>query len=209
MKRISAGGAGALAFLVLLVVAMVIANPPGGKYTATDVTKYLRSGHRPAVIIGLYLMGLACVGLLFLLRRLRDAIVGPRATVFWGLSVAGAVGILAGFGLVASVPIAMGVGGSAVTIAPTVAYTIVEMGWSVLAGAGFLLVGLALLTFALGPTALPAWLRWSTLVGGLAFAAGLAWFPLPIVGLWLLVIGIWLLTSERGTAPETTAVSTA
>jgi hypothetical protein len=202
MKKVSSGGVGALAFLVLVIVGMVVAGPPGGTYKASDVAKYLQSGHRPAVIVALYLVALAAVGLLFLLRRLRDALEGSRATVFWALSVAGAAAIVAGFALVAAVPIAMGVGGRGVVIAPTVAFTIIETGWAVFAGAGFTLVGLALLTLTLGPSALPAWVRWTTLVGGLAFAAGMAWFPLPVVGIWLLVIGVWLLAGERSQASE-------
>jgi hypothetical protein len=205
MKRVSSGGIGALAFLALVIVGVAVASPPGGTYKASDVAKYLERGHRPAVVVALYLVALAAVGLLFLLRRLRDALTGARATVFWALSVAGAAAIVAGFALIAAVPIAMGVGGKGVVIAPTVAFTIVETGWAVFAGGGFTLVGLALLTLALGPSALPAWVRWTTLVGGLAFAAGLAWFPLPVVGIWLLVIGGWLLVGERSRAPERSA----
>jgi hypothetical protein len=205
MKRVSGGGIGALAFLALVIAGMVVASPPGGTYKASDVAKYLERGHRPAVIVAFYLIAVAAVGLLFLLRRLRDALDGSRATVFWGLSVAGGAAIVVGFGLVAAVPIAMGVGGKGVVIAPTVAFTIIETGWAVLAGAGFTLVGLALLTLTLGPSALPGWVRWTTLVGGLAFAAGMAWFPLPLVGIWLLVMGIWLVRTERSEAPETQA----
>lgn len=209
MRRVSAGGLGALAFLVLVIVAVAVASPPGGTYKASDVATYLTRGHRPAVIAALYLVALAAVALLFLLRRLRDALEGQRAALFWGLSVAGAAAIVAGFALITAVPIAMGVGGKGVVIAPTVAFPIIETGWAVFAGAGFLLVGLALLTLTLGPSALPAWVRWTTLVGGLGFAAGLAWFPLPIVGLWLLLIGIWLLRSERSGASATSAVAAA
>ena len=208
MKKVSSGGIGALAFLALVIVGVAVASPPGGTYKASDVAKYLERGHRPAVVVAFYLVAFAAVGLLFLLRRLRDALTGPRATVFWALSVAGAAAIVAGFALIAAVPIAMGVGGKGVVIAPTVAFTIVESGWMVFAGAGFTLVGLALLTLALGPSALPAWVRWTTLVGGLAFAAGLAWFPLPIVGIWLLLIGGWLLVGERSRQPERSAAPT-
>lgn len=206
MRKVSAGGVGALAFLVLVIVAVAAARPSGGTYKASDVAKYLTRGHRPAAIASLYIMALAVVGLLFLLRRLRDALGGQRATVFWGLSIAGAAAIVAGFALITAVPIAMGVGGKGLVIAPAVAFTIIEAGWAVFAGAGFLLVGLALLTLTLGPSALPAWVRWTTLVGGLGFAAGLAWFPLPIAGIWLLVIGVWLLRSERSGAPATSSV---
>jgi hypothetical protein len=207
MKRVSAGGLGALAFLVLLVAAFFAASPPGGNYKPSDISKYLTNGHRPAVIVAFYLMALAVVGLLSLLRRLHDTLSGARATVFWGLSVAGSAAILTGFALVCAVPVAQGVGGSAVVIPATTAFTFTEAGWVVMAGAGFVLVGLALLVLVLGPSTLPAWLRWSTLVGGFAFAAGMAWFPLPLAGLWLLVMGIWLLRSDRATAPEATAVT--
>jgi hypothetical protein len=202
MNRISSGGIGALAFFVLFVVGVMMAAPPGGTYKASDATKYLQSGHRPAVIAALYLVVLASAGLLFLLRRLHGAIEGARAQVFWALSVAGVTAIVAGFAVVAAVPIAEGVGGKDLMVSPAAAFTISEMGWAILAGAGFTLVGLALLTLVLGPSLLPAWVRWTTLAGAVGFAAGLAWFPLPLAGLWLLVTGVWLLRSDTSRAPE-------
>ncbi|MDX6580782.1 MAG: hypothetical protein QOJ47_2331, partial [Gaiellales bacterium] len=44
-------GIGAIAFSVSTVAALVVANPPGGNYSATNVTDYLAKGHRIAVIV--------------------------------------------------------------------------------------------------------------------------------------------------------------
>jgi hypothetical protein len=75
-------------------------------------------------------------------------------------------------------------------------------------GAGGMLLGCALITFAAGPVAVPGWVRWSTLVAGIAGLAAIAWFPFFVVYVWAIVLGLWLLVADRGhaTAP---AVQTA
>jgi hypothetical protein len=72
-------------------------------------------------------------------------------------------------------------------------------------GAGGLLLGCALVTWAVGPVALPAWVRWSTLVAGIAGLAAIAWFPFFLVYLWAIVIGVALIVIELRQAPETAA----
>ncbi len=47
MKKVSSGGVGALAFLVLVVVAVFAANPPGGTYKASDVVEVPDEGSSP------------------------------------------------------------------------------------------------------------------------------------------------------------------
>jgi hypothetical protein len=69
-------------------------------------------------------------------------------------------------------------------------------------GAGALLLGCALLTFAAGPVTLPAWIRWTTLVAGIAAIAGLAWFPMFLVYIWAIVIGVALVVIEWRQAPQ-------
>jgi hypothetical protein len=61
-----------------------------------------------------------------------------------------------------------------------------------------------LIAFVIGGRALvPAWLRWSTLVAGVAGIVSLAFFPAILVLLWGIVMGIWLLVPSRGPAVAT------
>jgi hypothetical protein len=207
VKRGSLAGLGALAFPVLTFVGMIIMSPPGGNYKASDVADYVKSGHRPLVFLGAYMGAIGVVGLVFLLARLRAAIAdSTRASIFWALGIASAAGLAAGFALAAAVPIAMGYGGKGVTLSPTVTYTFAEAGWVLIAGVGGVLLGCALLLFALGGAAVPSWVRWSTLVAGVAAIAGYAWFPFALVLIWSLALGIWLLAGvarhEPAAAPS-------
>jgi hypothetical protein len=202
MKRGSLAGFGALAFAVLSIVGLIVAKAPGGSYSASDVADYVKSSHRPLVFLGAYLGALSVVGLIMLLARLRDAIGdGARATIFGGLSAASAAGFGVGFALNAAVPIAMGYGGKGVTLDPPVVFTISEAGWVIISGVGGVLLGCALLMFAFSAVGVPAWVRWSTVVAGIAAIAGFAWFPFALVLIWAAAMGIWLLAGARGTAP--------
>jgi hypothetical protein len=61
-----------------------------------------------------------------------------------------------------------------------------------------------LIAFVIGGRALvPAWLRWSTLVAGVAGVVSLTFFPAALVLLWGIVMGIWLLVPSRGPAVAT------
>jgi hypothetical protein len=75
----------------------------------------------------------------------------------------------------------------------------------VMVGAGGLFLGAALLTFAAGPVTVPAWMRWATAVAGLCCIAGVAWFPLFVVFLWAIVLGVWILAADRAEAPAPAA----
>jgi len=192
-------GLGGVAFGILAFAAVQIGNGPGGNYSASDVAKFVERGHRPAAFASVYLLWLAVVGLLLLLARLRVAIADKkRASIFWALSVAGAAVWVVGWALGLTVPIAMAYGGKGVVIPSGVIYLMSAGGW-VVAAAGAVLVGCALLALTLGPSALPAWVRWFTLVAALAAVTAIAWFPFFLFYLWAIVIGLWLLVAERGT----------
>jgi hypothetical protein len=199
-------GVGALAFGVITWVAFMIANPPGGNYKASDMASYIAKGHRPSVFISVYLMLLATVGLLLALARLRDAIEpGARRSFFWGLSIAAATSWMAGYALVVTPSTALAFSsGDLKTLDPSLVYTLAEGGWAMMYGAGGLMLGVALITFALRPVAVPAWVRWVTLVGGVASFAAIAWFPMFLVYIWAIVIGLWFLVADRERAAEPT-----
>lgn len=189
---------GALAFGILTFVAMTIANPPGGGWNEHDIATYVQSGHRTAVFVSLYLVLASTVGLAVLLSRLHAALEGTRATVFRTLGTAAVAAWLVGYALAGAVPVSYAFGGAShLHLASDVIYVFSEAGWAVMYGAGGTLLGCALVTFALGPVAVPAWVRWSTLVAGIAGIAALAWFPFFLVYVWAIVLGVWLLAADR------------
>lgn len=206
MKKVSVAGLGALAFAILVFVASMIDSGPGGTYKTSDVTDYLKSGHRPIVFVALYMSLLGIVGLLFLLSRLRDAIGDEsRARVFWALSVGGASAFVAGWALHTAAPLAIGYGGN-VSFAPQVTYLLAVAGYVVLS-AGAIMLGLALLILVLGRVELPAWVRWFTLVGVIGGVTSPAFFPFGLFFIWALVMGIWLIATDRETVPSTQPLS--
>lgn len=191
-------GVGALAFGILSFVAFVIANPPGGSYKASDMADFVAKGHRPAVFVSVYVMLLAGAGLLLALARLRDLIDGQRASLFWGFGIGAAAAWVIGYAVVISPAAALAFSsGDLSTLPPTLVYTVSEAGWAVMYGGGGLLLGCALVTFAAGRVSVAAWLRWFTAVAGVASLAGIAWFPLFVVYLWAIALGIWLLLAGR------------
>jgi hypothetical protein len=197
-------GVGSIAFGVLMFVALLVAAPPGGTYSANDATDYVAEGHRAAVIISLYLLMLAVVGLVLALAYLRQFVSAGGwnlGSVFWGAGVAAAASFAVAWCVIISVPLAIAFGGSAVTIAPEGVYTFSEVGWAILIGAGAFLLGISLVALMLGSKGmLPGWVRWATLVAGLGGIAGLAFFPFFLVLIWGLVAGIWLLATGRTSA---------
>lgn len=180
----------------------MLANPPGGTYSAHDAADYVTSGHRPVVFISMYLVLVAAVGLLLLLARLRQAIEGNRSSLFWALGVASVTAWVVGYALVIGVPAAYSFGGASnLHLGTDVIYVLSETGWAVMYGAGGTLLGCALVAFAIGPVAAPAWVRWSTLVAGIAGVAALAWFPFFLVYIWAIMVGVWLFVADSRRAP--------
>jgi hypothetical protein len=201
-RRPVLAGVGGIAFSVLTIVALFLANPPGGTYKASDAAKYVRGGHHAAVFVSVYLVTLAIFGLVFLLAYLRDVVLGgPDGArvrrVFWGTGLAAAACLAVGWGIAFGDAIAHAYGGKSVVVAPVLTYLVSEVGAAIIWGPGGILLGIALITLMLGSrTTLPAWLRWSTLVAGLGGFASAAFFPSALLILWGIAIGVWLLIAR-------------
>lgn len=199
MTRRSVAGIGALAFSVLTIVALVVASPPGGSYSAHDATKFVAKGHHVAVFVALYLIMLAIAGLICVLAYLRDTSLLGRerdltARIFWGTGLASAACFAAGWGLDLGNSIAHAYGGKGVDVPPTITYLISELGTAIVWGPGAILLGIALLALTLGSSGvLPSWLRLATLVAGLGGLASTAFFPFAfaLVGESSSVSGCW------------------
>jgi hypothetical protein len=208
-SRSALAGIGSIAFSVLTIVGLALANPPGGTYKASNAEDYVAKGHHVAVFASAYVLLLAVLGLLLLLAYLRDLLSeapdGERmARVFWAMGIGAATSFAVGWAIVLGNAIAHAFVGSGVVVDPGVTYLASELGFSVVFGPAAILLGFALIAFMVGArTLVPAWLRWSTLVAGLAGVVSLAFFPAALVLLWGIVMGIWLLVPGR--APATAA----
>jgi hypothetical protein len=142
------------------MVAFGITNPPGGSYSASDIADFVSKGHRTSVFLSVYVVLLSGIGLALLLARLRDAVEGSRRPLFWGLGMASVASWVVGYALVVAAPVARAFGGAShVTLTPATIYTFSEAGFAVMFGAGGLLLGCALVVFAIGRVAEPAWVR--------------------------------------------------
>jgi hypothetical protein len=192
-------GLGAIAFSVLTLVAVTVANAPGGTYSASQVADYLAHGHRIAVIVVFHFALLGLLGLIAALAHLRDQLDNRRAaTILWGTGLASAACFAVGWGIIGGQVIAHLEGGSSIAVAPALTYLISEIGVVFVFGCGAILLGLALIVLArTGRALLPGWLRWLTLICGVAGIAGLAFFTFFVLMLWGLATGTWLLATKR------------
>jgi hypothetical protein len=206
-KAIGAG-IGGIAFSVLTLVAVIVANSPGGNYSAAQVADYLARGHRVAVIVVFHLALLGLLGLIALLAHLRDLLENRRAaSILWGTGLAAAASFAVGWGIAAGQVIAHLEGGRAIAISPPVTYLISEIGVVFVFGCGAILLGLALIVLMLNAgQLLPGWLRWLTLACGIAGVAGLAFFTFFVLMLWGIATGLWLIAAGRRVTSSNLAV---
>lgn len=191
-------GVGGIAFGSLTVVDLFVSNPPGGTYNASNVAAFVAPGHRPAIVVALFLGVLAAFGLISLLAHLRGAIEKAggderMAQIFWGTGVAAAAAFAVGHVFNEGPGMAAG----NVSLAAPVIYLAVDLGAAVLLLGGTLLA-LALIVLALSrPSPLASWLRWLTLALGVIGLASLIFIPFFALLLWGIVTGAWVLASGQ------------
>jgi hypothetical protein len=211
VRRTTVAGVGGIAFSVLTAVGFELSLVPGGRYEESNVADYLAKGHRPVVFVAFYLGLLGVLGLICLLAHLRDAInVTPdkqlTSTIFWGTGLAGAASFAIGWAVIVGQVVAHAEGGDSVVVAPPVTHLIGQIGLVMIFGSGAGLLGFALIALGLAARVIfPGWLRWLTLIAGVASLAGLALFPFFLLIIWGIVIGVWLLVAGRGSDPPAMA----
>jgi hypothetical protein len=204
-------GIGALGFAVLTILALAVANPPGGSYSLKDITNYTAKSHRPAAFVSVYLALIGVIALLLMLSALRElAGDSPRqkraAQIFWSAGLAAAAVLAVGWCIELLIPLSRALGG-AKPIAPQVAYEFTQAGTVIIWGAGFFLLGCSLIAFAFASATIPAWWRWIAAIGGVTGILSTAFFPSFILALCVVVLGVGLLV-HRGTATTTAAQAT-
>jgi hypothetical protein len=173
------------------------------------VTDYLASGHRIAILVVMHLALVGLVGLIAMLAHFRDLLpTGTARSAVWGTGVASAGAFAVGWSIVGGQVVAHWEGGSAITIPLAVTYLISEVGSVLIYGVGALLLGCALIILMLNTRGLlPSWLRWMTLAAGIAGIAGLAFITFYLLMLWVIVVGVWLVTRAIRSATPLVAPS--
>jgi hypothetical protein len=209
MRRQKSAAVGAIGFAVLSLAAFSLAQPPGGTYKASDVAKYVAHGHRPAVFVSGYVMLLAVIGLVSVITALRGLLpAGWSQSTFQAIGLIAAGSLLVGFALVGTVPTALAVGGGS-PIDPRLTYMFTEAGDAVMFGAAFVVLGATLVLLGVR-AAMPVWLRVVTVIAGVGGLAAPAFFPMFLVLIWALVVGVWLLANpQEESAPATAAAAAA
>lgn len=200
-------GAGGIAFAVSLAAGFTLYGPKGGKYSADEIAAFV-SQSSSGLALSVVLFGVSVFGLFLLLAYLSGRYVdeGSYRRLAWGMSMAGGATILVGWGLYLAPPVAEHSGGPAID--PGISYAVISAGFAILFGVGGMLLGIALVSIAIGGGAAPRWVRGFSGLAG--FSALLSWpfllasnwspnqwMPVPfyLVILWALVIGVWLVVS--------------
>jgi hypothetical protein len=218
MKRDrSLAGVGGIAFAVSLVAGLETSGPKGGHYSAAEIANFVGQSST-SLIVSVCLFAVSIFGLIVLMAYLSEASggTGRHRRLTWSTSVAAGASFLIGWGLYLAPPTAIRAGGPAID--PAISYALISAGLGVLYGVGGMLLGIALVTLAIGSISTPLWVRGFTGIAGLSALVSWAfllasswspnqWLPVPfyVVILWSLIIGGWLLVSSPAPAVPTTA----
>jgi len=199
---------GAVLFTVGII--MVSSVPGGGEPEPKDFPDfYDSSGKRTTVLIGAYVLAIACLVLIafFHALRTRIALRSNGLVPGWGFA-AGAFGLTAvaiSAGLLGA-PAAVQSFGNGDYVGIHVAHAFAEAGFGIMLIPGMLGVALAVFTLSLAGRrsgAIQGWLGIMGMVVAVLLLASLIFLPMVLFPIWLLVAGI---ASLRGT-PEPAALA--
>jgi hypothetical protein len=173
-------GIGGVAFAACLVVGFTFFGPRGGFYSAAGVTNFV--GQSSAnIVVSFYLFTVSIIGFILLMAYLSETYLGRGrfARVAWGTSLVTAASLLIGWALYFAPSTSVISGGP--PIDPAIRYTFLNAGFVVLFGAGGILLGIALLTLAIGGNAAPMWVR---AFSGLAGTSALSSWAFLVLSKW-------------------------
>lgn len=209
-------GVGGIAFAVSLVAGFSLFGPNGGHYAATAIAAFVGQS-ATSFIVAVYLFVASAIGLIALMAYLCQTSFGAdrRDRIAWGASLLAVATFLVGWGLYVAPSTSVMAGGPAID--PAISHTFISAGFVLLFGVGGIMLGIALVTVAVGGRATPMWFRSISGLTGLfallswAFVLATRWSPnqwLPVpfylVVLWGFVTGVWLLASApTADAPAT------
>ena len=206
-----AGGIAALVFAVLFVVGfLMVSDTPDGDASNREWRRYfLDSGNRRTIVIGVIILTLAAIAFLFFLGVLREQLRSAAVGSEWISTVTFASGIvmvamLAVFAIgQGSVAASVVFGDAPVPLDADIMRTFVSAGFGALLLFGATTAGLLIFTTSIvshRAALLPRWLVVSGYVAGvIVFLGGLLFFPFVLFLLWMVAIGIVMISRSRAT----------
>lgn len=201
-------GIGGIAFAVFLIVPLSVAGPTGGTYSAASVAAFVEQS-LTTIVGSFFMVAISVIGLVVLMAHLSETGFGAGrlGRVAWGTGLIAAASLLIGWVLQFAPSVSLS--GGVPAIDPAVSMTFLYAGYAVFFAAGGMLLGIAILTLAIGGHAAPMWVRAFSALAGLIGLLSIANIPFYPMLLWGLVVGIWLLVSSpRPDAPTTATPQT-
>lgn len=207
-----AGGIAAIVFAVLFVVGFLLTTdtPDGDESNAKWVRHFADSDNRRMVVIGVILLAVAAVAFLVFLGVLRERLRNAAGGSEWVATVAFASGIVfvamvAVFAVgVGAIPAGVQFGDNPVPRNADLFRSFDSLGFGALLLFGAAAAGLLIVTtsIAAGRAALlPRWLVGTGyVVGVIVLVGGLLFFPMVLLVLWVLTVGIVMLSRSRASA---------
>lgn len=213
MQRTVWGPVGGIVFVVLFVVGVFLLNLPVGGQGRSDETIrafYAAAGNRTRVVVSVYVLAVAALAFLFFLADLYGTLrpVEPSSA---GLPL---VALLAGLifvGMLAAAGAAFGslaggmvFGGEPTTLGDTgVARFLGQLGYGLILLYGCLAAALMVAVVSvvsLQTGIFPAWITWGGFVVALVLLAGVIFFPMLALPLWVLAVSVTRLQRGSGVA---------
>ncbi len=199
-------GLGGIAYVVLSIAGVILAfggNPSGLDVDpATVQTYFADSGHRDQVAVGWILIVLGVFFFLWFLSSLRQRLRRLDPGGFWtNLALIG--GIIYAALTLASISIISAIKTMSDdtfrhTVYPELIHAADDVGYVMLAtggiGAGAMMIAASIAALRAG--VLPAWLGWIGAAAGVLALGSIAFFPLFLIALWLLVAGVLLFVAS-------------
>jgi hypothetical protein len=207
-----AGGIAAIVFAVLFVVGFLLATdtPEGDESNREWVRHFADSDNRRMIVISVILLALAAVAFLIFLGVLRERLRTAAPGAEWLSTIAFASGIVfvAMLGVfavgVGSVAAGVEFGDNPVPVNADVIRSLDSLGFGALLLFGAAAAGLLIITTSIvsGRAALlPRWLVVTGyVVGVIVLLGGLLFLPLALFVLWMLAIGIVMVSRSRAPA---------
>lgn len=196
-------GIGLLVYAATTFTAFMFSGAPGGDYAADRVASYVDPGHAPVAFVLWSAAGLGALALVPFgagLRRL-PGIGSP----LMALTTVGAALSATGAWLAGGVEVGMIEGGGAVRSgAPAaVVYLVTEIGNAMAVCGPAMCVGIVGIALAVR-RAVPAWLGVLSVIGGVCGILAPFFTPYFVYLLWVLVLGVVLITGPRAKATPRT-----
>jgi hypothetical protein len=203
-----AGLAGAL-YVVLFIVGAIVAfdgQPDLDSDPATIEAYFADSGHRDRIWVGWILIMLAAFFFLWFLGSLRQALRHLDRGGFW-TNLATIGGVVYAALLISSISASTAIKTMSDdtyqnTVYPELIHAADDAGYVLHAaggvGAGAMMIAASIA--ALRASAIPAWAGWLGVVAGILALGSIAFFPIFLIALWVLVAGVLLFF--RGPLPN-------